>query len=529
MLSISRVVMRIHSFVFILAINTIAACSSAATPATQLIVTVDGDPQVAAALVRIRVLVYPEDASSDSTPAHQQVFTLTRGTPKAEAVKLPFSFGIEKKMANSAIIVVKGYSSFAANAQPMVEHKLAATFSTRETIEHHITLAEACWNRANQCESLTLTCASADHGAARAGSCVDITRSQDAGSIDGLDASQPDAGLDAEPPITDPPPATCEVPNECDEKNYPCVPSPSFGYSCQGQVAQWPMPDSLPGSKFAPEYDTESAPGQTIDKVTKLIWQAKLPRRYRGCTGRVYEADDSCTWAEARAYCEQLTLGGHRWRLPGVVELASLLDYTVTGRSSIDQQVFPDTPSTHFWTGSPNSFDPNAAWTVSFLGGQTSIFPQSNAYPVRCVRSVEARAGTPEKRFEKDDTMQTVRDTHTQLEWNLSEYATETSWEEAEARCAMLGDDYRLPSPKELLTIFDPVQLEQAVSSAFELPSYAIPHCIWSTQFYGIANGRLVMSASAGFIVSDAGLRVAKQRNPLSGGPSFNYHALCVH
>jgi hypothetical protein len=58
-------------------------------------------------------------------------------------VKLPFSFGLEQGMAESAIVVIKGYTSFAANAQPVIEQKVAAKFAPGKTLELTVMLTEA--------------------------------------------------------------------------------------------------------------------------------------------------------------------------------------------------------------------------------------------------------------------------------------------------------------------------------------------------------------------------------------------------
>ncbi len=107
-----------------------------------------------------------------------------------------------------------------------------------------------------------------------------------------------------------------------------CVETQAPGYVCQGQFAEWPMPDATPGAKFAPSYDTSTA-GVVRDAVTGLIWQRDTPASYPGCTATITNAGDGCLLAGARAYCANLTLGGRSdWRLPSKIELESLLDTT---------------------------------------------------------------------------------------------------------------------------------------------------------------------------------------------------------
>ena len=70
------------------------------------------------------------------------------------------------------------------------------------------------------------------------------------------------------------------------------------------------------------------------DNYTGLVWQ---------------RADSSQTapmavmpWADARAYCTGLTIGGHAWRLPSIRELATLVDEAQVA-PSINRTMFPNT------------------------------------------------------------------------------------------------------------------------------------------------------------------------------------------
>ena len=91
-------------------------------------------------------------------------------------------------------------------------------------------------------------------------------------------------------------------------------------------------------------------------------------------------------WQEAPAYCEDLEWGGFNdWRLPSVVELSSIVDNGVTS-PSIDDDAFPETVSSYFWSSS--SYTPNAsdAWRVNFHYGYVANGAKNYPYYVRCVR-----------------------------------------------------------------------------------------------------------------------------------------------
>ncbi|MEW6221031.1 MAG: DUF1566 domain-containing protein [Thermodesulfobacteriota bacterium] len=128
--------------------------------------------------------------------------------------------------------------------------------------------------------------------------------------------------------------------------------------------------------------------GTTVtDTRTGLVWQRNLARDE---CGRL----QTWTWGRALAYCEDPDLAGVGWRLPTVKELASLVDLSRYG-PAIDESVFPDTPSTFFWSSTTGAEDPNDAWVVGFQTGATSHDDKSNIYHVRCVRdSVSPASGS---------------------------------------------------------------------------------------------------------------------------------------
>jgi hypothetical protein len=90
------------------------------------------------------------------------------------------------------------------------------------------------------------------------------------------------------------------------------------GISEDREFANWPMPDAVEGAAVQPSYSTTDL--TVSDNVTKLVWQRVLPQTYAGCTGKVVQNGDACTFDEAERYCtsEQVRneLGGSGWRLP---------------------------------------------------------------------------------------------------------------------------------------------------------------------------------------------------------------------
>ena len=110
------------------------------------------------------------------------------------------------------------------------------------------------------------------------------------------------------------------------------------------------------------------------DNLTGLIWKKTFINK--------------ASWASALAYCENLTYAGYDdWRLPNILELASLLN--------LDYRHASDFPSINTvrppWSSSTNPFTTTTAthiWTVTFYGGDISIklLNDGSSVNTMCVR-----------------------------------------------------------------------------------------------------------------------------------------------
>lgn len=111
---------------------------------------------------------------------------------------------------------------------------------------------------------------------------------------------------------------------------------------CVPEWANWHVPADAPGQA------TYTWTADTVtDLVTGLIWQ-----RHADTSGACGDGD--CTWEEAHGYCFDLELDGFQdWRLPSIIELASLLDYSQAPPGpTIDPLAFPGEPGEFFWSAS---------------------------------------------------------------------------------------------------------------------------------------------------------------------------------
>ncbi|MBH1989428.1 MAG: DUF1566 domain-containing protein [Myxococcaceae bacterium] len=208
----------------------------------------------------------------------------------------------------------------------------------------------------------------------------------------------------------------------------------------------------------------ESIPGIVTDSRTGLQWQKAT-------------ASGVCDWTNATQYCESLMLGGHAdWRLPTVIELQTLVDYTIHCIGpTIDSTAFPDTPNTLFWASDAYPNNSSLHYYVSFgshdgqCGGlactqgtapcsvpYVSLFAYS-----RCVRPARANQAI-DRYFDENGEILTnsslqVQDKVTNLVWQRF-VAGAYNWSDAISYCNNLNLGkyvWRLPTIKELSTLFD--------------------------------------------------------------------------
>jgi hypothetical protein len=142
------------------------------------------------------------------------------------------------------------------------------------------------------------------------------------------------------------------------------------------------------------------------DNVTGLVWEVKTADRglrdwnwtytwydsvhnYGGSPGTANGG--SCQTAgrcDSEKYVADLKAvalcGFNDWRMPTAQELESLLH---RGRTmpAIDPTYFPNTPSSAFWTGSPQANSWSTAWGVNFDYSYVASAYRSNGYPLRLV------------------------------------------------------------------------------------------------------------------------------------------------
>ncbi len=144
------------------------------------------------------------------------------------------------------------------------------------------------------------------------------------------------------------------------------------------------------------------------DNVTGLVWEVKTNDkglRDQNWTYTWYNSDDgsnggskgtanggkcfdsnNCDTEKYLAQVKQSRLCGFNdWRLPKRLELMSIVDNSKVS-PSIDSNYFPNTPSSGFWSSSPNTNYTDNAWYVYFSGGGVSYDDKYDKYAVRLAR-----------------------------------------------------------------------------------------------------------------------------------------------
>jgi len=124
----------------------------------------------------------------------------------------------------------------------------------------------------------------------------------------------------------------------------------------------------------ARSYSRDDTKEVVVDNATGLMWQDNADVK-----------SVTKNWADAVAYCEDLTLGGYSdWRLPSVEELMSITD---KGRynPAIDP-AFKNVVSDGYWSSSTSVSRTSGAWLVYFYDGYDYGYYKSYSLYVRCVR-----------------------------------------------------------------------------------------------------------------------------------------------
>jgi hypothetical protein len=189
---------------------------------------------------------------------------------------------------------------------------------------------------------------------------------------------------------------------------------------------------------LAASFQVDATAGVVTDLVTGLEWEHTTN-------------NGVSNWGGAQSRCQQLGTDGGNWRLPSLVELASIADYGDAPLSG------PPTftslgGGSGYWSASAAVQSVDGYWGLNMQDGSiayagTLFATNTNA---RCVRGTLA----PQSLQQDGDV---VLDQRTRLEWYTVPSAP-IDWQGAMSHCACLPSDgggWRLPTVRELLSIFE--------------------------------------------------------------------------
>ena len=195
------------------------------------------------------------------------------------------------------------------------------------------------------------------------------------------------------------------------------------------------------------------------------------------------------------------------WRLPAVMELLTVVDFTRT-LPAIDPTAFPNALTGVFWTSSPYAFLSGNAWLVDFNYGDWDNIGVGNGDAARCVRGSRCY---PTSRFVVL-AGGLVQDRLTGLVWQQDGAGTRTgcsgsgtltcTWAEAQAYCAglILGglSGWRLPTVKELSSLVDfAVGLGPSINQT-AFPNTTLPSSFWTSSPSAFLSGAALAVNSVG-------------------------------
>ncbi|MBK6998574.1 MAG: DUF1566 domain-containing protein [Rhodoferax sp.] len=125
--------------------------------------------------------------------------------------------------------------------------------------------------------------------------------------------------------------------------------------------------------------------GTVTHTPTNLTWK-RCPELQTWTGSTCSGTATNFTFDQATALADTTTFAGQSdWRLPTGDELLSLVDYSTYG-PAINSSIFPATPGSSFWSGSPYAYYSGYAWSVYFSNGYASYNNRSSSNAVRLVR-----------------------------------------------------------------------------------------------------------------------------------------------
>ncbi len=137
---------------------------------------------------------------------------------------------------------------------------------------------------------------------------------------------------------------------------------------------------------------TDHGDGTATHKKTGLSWK-------RCSEGQTWTGVTCSGTASGHTYDQAVALTATfaskaDWRVPNIQELLSIVEYGANG-PAINTEIFPNTPSSGFWSGSPDANNLSYVWLVNFGVGDAYSYYRYNSNAVRLVRGTQSATVLP--------------------------------------------------------------------------------------------------------------------------------------
>jgi hypothetical protein len=153
------------------------------------------------------------------------------------------------------------------------------------------------------------------------------------------------------------------------------IPSVVQAQSCKESILA-----TTPDGHFSMKHD-----GTATHNTTGLMWmRCSLGQNWdgKGCSGSAA----ALSWQGALQSARDFEHAGFNdWRLPNKNELESIVEERCSA-PAINTNVFPGTPSAHYWSSSPYAGLSSGAWNVDFGFGSVNASVKTGSIFVRLVR-----------------------------------------------------------------------------------------------------------------------------------------------
>jgi hypothetical protein len=142
-------------------------------------------------------------------------------------------------------------------------------------------------------------------------------------------------------------------------------------------------------SSFAAKRFASLKDGTVMDYAANLVWmRCSVGQTWDNKTQSCSGDPTPLTWPQAKQSADdtarQLKAS---WRLPSLQELSSIAQLRCYD-PAIDLRWFPNTPSSHYWTGTPFVNLDKHYWLVQFLTGENDTDSVKRTALVRLVKSI---------------------------------------------------------------------------------------------------------------------------------------------